>query len=178
MSNNSAIPTLIRLLDWVLYLIALVGGGVTLVFIMVLSTFNVLVMRKALNAPIQGVEDLLIQSLVVLVAFAIPFGGRTGAHIEIEVFESRMSKGFARWSLLVLRVVAGVLMIVMSYQLIHAGQNATKFGETTQQLLISYEPFYYLLAVCIGLYALVLISDVMQLILFGEIKDLKIGAPL
>ena len=120
-------------------------------------------------------DDLLILGLVILVAFAIPFGGRTGAHIEIEIFESRMSKGFSRWSMLILRLVAGGLMIVMAYQLTQAGLKATKFGETTQQLLISYEPFYYVLAVCIGLYVLVLISDVVQLYQHGQIQLLNTG---
>lgn len=175
MSENATLPAWLRLLDRALVFVALVGGGLILGFIMVLSAFNVLVMRKALNAPIQGVEDLLILSLVILVAFAIPFGGRTGAHIEIEIFESRMSKGFARWSMLILRLVAGGLMIVMAYQLIQAGQKATKFGETTQQMLISYEPFYYVLAVCIGLYALVLFSDVVQLFRRGRVQLLYTG---
>ena len=175
MSNNATLLAWIRLLDRMLLGIAFVGGGLTLAFIMVLSTFNVLVMRKSLNTPIQGVEDLLILSLVILVAFSIPFGGRTGAHIEIEIFETRLSKSFAKWSMLILKLVAGGLMIVMSYQLIHAGQKATKFGETTQQLLISYEPFYYILAVCIGLYVLVLFSDVLQIYLYGRIELLNIG---
>ena len=35
----------------------------------------------------------------------------------------------------------------MGWRLWHAGGMASKFGETTQQLLISFEPFYYLLSV-------------------------------
>lgn len=177
MAQTAALPAWHRLLDRTLVFLALIGGGAILLFIMMLSTFNVLIMRKALNAPIQGVEDLMILSLVILVAFAIPFGGRTGAHIEIEIFEPRMSEGFARWSMLVLKLVAGGLMIVMAYQLVHAGQKATKFGETTQQLLISYEPFYYVLAVCVGLYVLVLFSDITQLIRHGQVQVLKTGEP-
>lgn len=165
-------------MDRLLITIAFVGGGLTLVFMMVLSSLNVLVMRKLLNAPIQGVEDLMILSLVVLVAFAIPYGGRTGAHIEIEIFESRMSKGFALWSMLILRTVACGLMAIMTYQLIHAGQKATKYGETTQQLLISYEPFYYILAVSIGLYVLVLVSDVAQLLQGGRVQLLNQEKPV
>ena len=143
MADRIVFPVWIKTLDRVLAFLALLGGGAALTFMVFVSSFNVVIMRKALNAPIRGAEDLLILSLVILVAFAIPFGGRTGAHIEIEILESRMSPGFARWSMLVMRAVAGGLMLVMAYQLIHAGQKATKFGETTQQLLISYEPFYY-----------------------------------
>ncbi len=175
MSGKAKLPIWIRLMDRAILITALIGGTLTLAFMMLLSTTNVLVMRKMLNAPIKGTEDLLILSLVILVAIAIPLGGRTGAHIEIEVMESRMSAGFARWSMVLLRLIGSVLMFIMSYQLIHAGQKATKFGETTQQLLISYEPFYYLLAICIGLYAVVLISDVFQLLTRGAIRLLNLG---
>lgn len=120
----------------------------------------------------------MILSLVALVAIAIPFGGRVGAHIEIEILESRMSVGFSRWSMLVLRLLAGALMLLMFWELIMAGKKATKFGETTQQLLISYEPFYYLLAGCIALYALVIIADVVQLITRGHITQIPLGNTL
>ncbi len=167
---DDRLPAWLKTLDRVLTGLALFGGGATLVFMVFVSSFNVVVMRKVLNSPVQGVEDLLILSLVILVAFAIPFGGRAGAHIEIEIFESRMSAGFACWSMVVLRLVAGGLMLVMAYQLVLAGQKSTVFGETTQQLLISYEPFYYLLALSAGLYVLVLLSDAFQLLKYGSIQ--------
>ncbi|WP_164660206.1 TRAP transporter small permease [Tropicibacter sp. Alg240-R139] len=162
-------------MDRAILITALFGGTLVLAFMMLLSTTNVLVMRKMLNAPIKGTEDMLILGLVILVAIAVPLGGRTGAHIEIEVLESRMSVGFAKWSMVFLRLMGSVLMFIMSYQLVHAGQKATKFGETTQQLLISYEPFYYLLAGCIGVYAVVLVTDVFQLLTRGAIRLINLG---
>lgn len=168
-------PGWLKLLDRSLTWTALIGGGVLLVFMTIFGTFNVLIMRKALNAPVQGAEDLMVLSLVILVAIAIPFGGRVGAHIEIEILEARMSPAFARWSMFVLRLIAGGLMLVTSWQLIEAGQKATKFGETTQQLLISYEPFYYLLAACVALYVLVLVSDAVQLATRGQVSQIQLG---
>ena len=173
-------PIWLKTLDRVLTWVALGVGGTMLVFMMIFGTWNVLVMRKILSAPVRGAEDLMILSLVILVAIAIPFGGRVGAHIEIEILESRMSPGFAKWSLFLVRVVCGALMLLMAWELIAAGQKATKFGETTQQLLISYEPFYYLLALCVALYALVCALDAIQLVRTGEIKQIPLGdeAPL
>ncbi|WP_422039342.1 TRAP transporter small permease [Roseibium sp.] len=171
MSGHLWIKALDRLLTWTAFGV----GGTMLAFMTLFGTWNVLVMRKVLNAPVRGAEDLMILSLVVLVAIAIPFGGRCGAHIEIEVMESRMSPGFARWSMFALRLVGGGLMLLMAYELVEAGKKATKFGETTQQLLISYEPFYFLLALCVAVYALVLASDAVQLILRGRISQLSLG---
>lgn len=171
MSGHLWIKALDRLLTWLAFGV----GGTMLAFMTLFGTWNVLVMRKVLNAPVRGAEDLMILSLVILVAVAIPFGGRCGAHIEIEVMESRMSPGFARWSMFALRLVGGGLMLLMAYELVEAGKKATKFGETTQQLLISYEPFYFLLALCVAVYALVLVSDAVQLILRGRISQLSLG---
>lgn len=153
----------------------LLFGGALLFFMMLFGSFNVLVMRKALNNPVIGAEDLLIVCLVTLCAISIPFGGRVGAHIEIEVLERFYSRWFDLASRLVLRLVGCCLMGLMTWQLMEAGHNAERFGETTQQLLIPYGPFYYILAICVALYALVLASDVVQLLLRGEIRHIRLG---
>ena len=171
-------PTFISRFDRVLTWVSFICGGVTLAFMTGYSTLNVLVMRKALNAPIVGAEDLLILSLVVIVALSIPLGGRTGSHIEIEVLETRMSAWFAKWSMIVVKIAGMIMLAIMTQQLIHAGQSAVRFGETTQQLLISYEPFYYLLAVSIGCYALIIAMDIWQLIRGDNVASLKVSEPL
>ncbi|MEM8631110.1 MAG: TRAP transporter small permease [Pseudomonadota bacterium] len=168
-------PRAIAVLDRVLVWISLLLGGATLAFMTVFSVWNVLIMRKALNSPIIGAEDLLILSLVVIVALSIPLGARTGAHIEIEVLESNMSARFAKWSLVAVKSMGVVLLAIMSWRLAHAGESAARFGETTQQLLISFGPFYYFLAVSIGIYAVVLVLDIWQLIRSDEVLKLKIS---
>jgi hypothetical protein len=64
----------------------------------------------------------------------------------------------------------------MSWRLWHSGQNAERFGETTQQLLISYQPFYYLLSISILLYAIVLLIDIKEILKSGKTISLKISA--
>lgn len=167
-------PRAIQLLDTSLTWIALVLGGATLVFMTAFSVWNVLIMRKLMNNPIVGAEDLLVLALVVIVALSVPLGARTGAHIEIEVLESSMSAGFAKWSMIIVKILGFAVLALMSWRLWHAGESAAKFGETTQQLLISYGPFYYLLAVSIGLYAVVVLLDIWQLIRSNKIITLKL----
>jgi len=171
----SRLPGFIRGLDTLLKWIALVCGGLTLLFMTGFSAWNVLIMRKAFNAPILGAEDLMVLALVTVVALSIPFGARTGAHIEIELLETRMSPGFGRWSMILVKVLGAVLLFVMARQLWHAGQSAVRFGETTQQLLISYEPFYYMLAVSALLFGIVLITDIWQLLRSGKVLPLHAG---
>lgn len=175
MSDRTELPGVIRHLDTVLTWIALICGGATLIFMTGFSVWNVLVMRKALNAPIVGAEDFLILSLVVIVALSIPLGARSGAHIEIEVLESRMSARFAKWSMIVVKLSGVVLLGIMAWRLWHAGGTASKFGETTQQLLISYQPFYYLLSVSAAIYAVVVVLDIWQLLRSDKVVFLRIG---
>ena len=169
---------LLKWVDRILIWVSLTCGGIALAFMTFYSVFNVLVMRKALNAPIQGAEDLLALSLVVIVALSIPFGARTGAHIEIEVLESRMSRAFAKWSMIFVKLLGIGLLAIMSWRLWEAGTKAVKFGETTQQLLISYEPFYYLLSIAIGIYSLVIVLDIWQLIRTDKVRTINIGSEL
>ncbi len=168
-------PPALNWLDTPLTWISLVFGGAALVFMTGFSTWNVLVMRKALNSPIVGAEDLLVLALVVIVAFSIPLGARSGAHVEIEVLESRMSAGFAKWSMIFVKLLGAALLVVMAWRLWHAGQSAVRFGETTQQLLISFEPFYYMLAISTAVYAVVLALDIWQLLRSDKVMSLRIG---
>ena len=169
------LPGPITLLDRLLTWVALIFGGLTLLFMTAFSVWNVLIMRKALNAPITGAEDLLVLSLVVMVALSIPLGARTGAHIEIEVLESHMSPSFAKWSMIFVKLLGVALLTTMAWRLWHAGLKAEKFGETTQQLLISFEPFYYMLAVSVAIYTIVLLLDIWQLLRASKVIPLKVG---
>ena len=122
-SNPETQPSWMRLFDKGLVWVSLIFGGLTLTFMIGLSFWNVVVMRKALNAPILGAEDLLILALVVVVAVAIPFGSRTGAHIEIELLEPRMSTGFARWSMVVIKLMGTVLLFIAARSTLLAGSH-------------------------------------------------------
>lgn len=168
------LPAIIGLLDRVLTWVTLILGGGTLAFMTVYCAFNAAIMRKLFNNPIIGAEDILIVTLVTVVALSIPFGARTGAHIEIDFMEPRMSPAFAKWSLVIVKCAGFVLLAIMSWRLWLAGGSAAKFGETTQLLYIPFGPFYYLLAVSIGVYAIVLILDIWQVLRFGKVIKLKI----
>lgn len=170
-----SLPTVITALDRALTWIALILGGATLAFMTVYCAFNAAIMRKLLNTPIIGAEDVLVLSLVLIVALSIPLGARTGAHIEIDFLEPRMSVGFAKWSMIMVKCAGFALLAIMSWRLWQAGGSAARFGETTQLLYIPYGPFYYLLSVSIGTYAAVLLLDVWQLLRGGKVVKLKIA---
>ena len=160
--------------DSVLSWAVVIAGGAALTFMAVLSTFNVLVMRKGLNDPIRGAEDLMVLALVTVVAIAIPFGARTGAHIEIELMEPYMSPRFATVSHALTKVIGIGLIAMLSWQLWLAGGRAAEFGEASQQLVISFGPFYRVLAVSMACYVLILAVDLWRLITVGTIPAIPL----
>lgn len=178
MEPEYQIKRVVSKLDNGLTWVSLIGGGLALAGLTLLSCFNVLIMRKALNSPIYGAEDVMVLLLIIIVALSVALGARTGAHIEIEVLESYMSKTFAKWSFIFVKCLGVVTLTIMCWSLWQAGGTAAKFGETTQLLLISYGPYYYLLSVSIALYVVVLILDICQLIQTGEAPTLKVGGEL
>ena len=115
MSGKENTPSVVSGLDRCLVWVSPILGGATLVFMTGFSVWNVLIMRKALNSPIVGAEDLLSLALVVIVALSVPLGARTGAHIEIEVLESKMSAWFAKWSMIVVKLLGTGLVVVMAW---------------------------------------------------------------
>jgi TRAP-type C4-dicarboxylate transport system permease small subunit len=172
--SEPTLPPIIGLLDRFLTWVTLILGGVILALMTVFCALNAAVMRKALNSPIIGAEDILVMALVVIVAISIPFGARTGAHIEIDFLESRMSAAFAKWSMILVKLVGFGLLAIMSWRLWLAGGSAARFGETTQLLYIPYGPFYYLLSISMGIYAFVLILDIWQILRSDKVVKLKI----
>lgn len=157
-------PGWLRLLDRGVEGLTFLVGGIGLAVMVALTSWNVIAMRKILNDPIIGAEDILILNLAILVAVAIPYGGRSGAHIEIEIFESWMSETFARWSLVAMKLLAIPLVSVLAWRLYRSGESSREFGEATQQLLISYEPFYFVMGAMIALYAAILVADLILLL--------------
>lgn len=173
-SKGSVTTRCLQRVDWLLSWAALVVGGLTLAFMTVLSVVNVLVMRKALNAPIRGAEDLMVLALVVVVAVAIPFGARTGAHIEIELLETAMPRRVGQASLALMKVIAAAVMTVLAWRLWEAGGQAGRFGESSQTLVISFGPFYRILAISALVYGVILILELLLLLGGGRVTRINV----
>ena len=160
----SAPMPMLRRLDRALTWLALGVGGATLAFMTVLSTVNVLVMRKALNDPIRGGEDLMVLALVVVVAVSIPYGARTGAHIEIELLDEHLPARLRAVTLPLVKVLAIAIVSLLSWQLWLAGGSASRFGEASRELVISFGPFYRILAAAAAVYVFVLVLELIAML--------------
>jgi len=149
---------------------ALWGGGAMLLGLMGLTVLDV-TLRYFFNAPLYGARDVAKLMLLVMVALSVAYSARTGGQVVIEFFSRRMGPRLAAVSEAGARLAAIAMLAVLSRQLWISGRTAGIFGEASMALEIPYGPFYWILALGMLLYALVLIVELL-LIVKGRADDL------
>ena len=146
-------------LDRIVRSVALWGGGLMLVGLMGLTVVDV-ILRYVFNAPIYGARDVAKLILLIMVALSVAYSARTGGQVSIEVFSNMMGPRTLRRIEVFVKSVASAMLVVLTWRLWHSGQNAGKFGEASMALQIPFKPFYFVLAVGMSLYAVVLIAEI------------------
>jgi TRAP-type C4-dicarboxylate transport system permease small subunit len=148
-----------RRLDRIVRTIALWGGGSLLLALMALTVLDV-VRRYGFNAPIYGARDVAKLMLLCLVALSVAYSARTGGQVAIEIFGQRLAPPLRRVFAITVRLIAIAMLTLLTLQLIDSGINAGRFGEASLALLLPFAPFYTILALGMGLYALALVVEV------------------
>ena len=143
--------------------VALYCGGIVLAALMSVIIIDV-TGRYLLNWPLFGALDLTTVLLVLVVACAIGYGGRTGAHVTADMVTTLVGPRFEYYSLVAIKIVATVMVGIWSWRLFVTGSVARRLGESTQLLNIPFEPVYKALSFGAGLYALVLAIETIVLI--------------
>jgi TRAP-type transport system small permease protein len=146
-------------LDHIVRTIALWGGGSLLLALMALTVLDV-VRRYGFNAPIYGARDVAKLMLLCLVALSVAYSARTGGQVAIELFSQRLAPPLRRNLAIAVRLTAIPMLALLTWQLIDSGINAGRFGEASLALLLPFAPFYAILALGMGLYALALVVEV------------------
>lgn len=154
----------LKLFDKALESMVVILGGLLLLTLTLLITADVF-MRYVLNDPIFGAQDISILFLISIVALSIPYTARKGLHIFLELLTPILKPVGNRIADIIMRFSSAGVLGVMVWRLIHSGAEASDFGEQTQLLKLSFEPFYYILAVGFTLYAINLVLEAVALML-------------
>ena len=145
------------LIDKIVRAVALYCGGVVLAMLMTVIIVDV-TGRYVFNSPLFGSLDLSIVLLVLAVACAIGYGGRTGAHVTADMVTTLVGPRFEFFSGVASRPRRRHHSI-WSWRLFVTGTTAGRLGESTQLLNIPFEPVYKALSFGVGIYAVVLIVE-------------------
>jgi TRAP-type C4-dicarboxylate transport system permease small subunit len=155
-------------IDRVTRIVALYCGGVVLAALMAVIIVDV-TGRYLLNWPLFGSLDLSTVLLVLVVACAVGYGGRTGAHVTADMVSTLVGPRFEFYSGVAVKIAATAVVSVWSWRLFVTGNVARRLGESTQLLNIPFEPVYKALSFGVGIYALVLAIETIVLIRTGKV---------
>lgn len=159
---------MLRLIDGIVRTVALYCGGIVLASLMTVIIVDV-TGRYVFNHPLFGALDLATVLLVLAVACAIGYGGRTGAHVTADMVTTLVGPRFELYSGIIIKIIAAAMVGLWSWRLFVTGSVARRLGESTQLLNIPFEPIYKALSVGAGLYALVLAAEAVVLIRNGSV---------
>jgi TRAP-type C4-dicarboxylate transport system permease small subunit len=159
---------MLALIDKIVRAVALYCGGVVLAVLMTVIITDV-TGRYVFNAPLNGSLDMSVVLLVLAVSCAIGYGGRTGAHVTADMVTTVVGLKFELISGIIIKAMAAFVTGLWSWRLFVTGSTAGRLGESTQLLNIPFEPIYKALSFGIGLYAAVLVVELVTLVRTGRV---------
>ena len=159
-------------IDRVVRAVALYAGGFSVIALTVLIVVAV-VFRYGFNSPIFGAADFNQILLVLTVAFSVGYSGRVGGQVVVEILGIVTGPRLTRWTDIVIKAIGFAMVVILVWMLVESGVNAAKYGETTLSLEISLQPVFWVLAVGLALYGVVLFAETLALIRNRSIDDAK-----
>lgn len=133
-------------------------SGIALLWLMGLTVVAV-IMRYLFNAPILGAHDISRVSLVLVVYPAMAYCGWTGGHVALDLISYVLKGRALRWADSIIQASCAILFVYITWQTIWRGLDAFKHGEASNLIEIPHAPFFFVIAIGSGLYALVLFID-------------------
>ena len=160
---DSTADRVLDLVDRAVRPVALYAGGAAVVGLALLTVVAV-VFRYVFNAPIFGADDFNQILLVLTVAFAVGYSGRSGGQVVVEILGIVSGPTLTRWTDIVVKAAGCAMMAVLVWMLVESGINAAKYGETTLSLELTLQPLFWALAFGMALYGVVLLAETIALI--------------
>ena len=145
-------------------------SGIALFAIMALTFFDVLG-RKFLANSIPGSLELTELLMVVVIFGALPLVSRRGEHVEFDSLDPYLPGGVRRAQHVLVHLVAGAMLLGLTWIMWEAAAQFAASGETTAQIKIPKAPFIY------GMALLCAVTGVVHLLLVrhGPVERVEDG---
>jgi TRAP-type C4-dicarboxylate transport system permease small subunit len=145
----------------------MIAGGVSLLALTLLATFNVGL--RIFRAPVSGAYEIVSFLGAIVTAGALGYTQKRKDHIVVDILSEKFPAAVKR----ILDCVSFALMLVLfsivSWQTFVYGRRLLETGELSETLKVAYHPFVFLTAMGFGALALTLLLDLLETIL--ESKD-------
>jgi TRAP-type C4-dicarboxylate transport system permease small subunit len=126
-----------------------------LLFCLMTLTFADVVARYLLNHPIRGAFEITELGLLVLIFAGLPLVSHADEHVTMDFIDRMLPP---RALTVLVRIVHGVVCLIfgfLGWQVVIKAGRISRYGDTTDVLLIMIGPFVYFMAAMIFLTALV-----------------------
>lgn len=148
-SLSRALERFDRALRW----LALAGGMVLVA--MVLLTVVDVTLRKLWNAPIFGAQNISELALLVVVFCAVAHCGREKGHISVNLLGDALGARFTRVADTLVNLIGAAIFALLTWRALVAALQAIEIERVSNLLAIPHWPFYAMIALGAGLYAIV-----------------------
>lgn len=133
-------------------------GGLVLLFMVGLTVVDV-GLRKFANAPIFGAQNISELALLVVVFFAMAYCGQTKGHVAVDLIGSAAGPKTLRVFDFIVNAVGAVMFVILTWRAVLAAIHAWDTNRISNLLAIPHWPFYCVIALGSGLYAIVQIIE-------------------
>lgn len=115
--------------------------AVTALFLMMAMTFVDVVMRSALNTPIQAATELTRIMMAIVVFSALPMVSGRAEHITVDLLDPIFPAWLARWRDTIVSLVCGAMLWWPAERVVVLAERARDYGDLTEYLGI---PQFYI----------------------------------
>ena len=136
-------------------------SGVTIVFMMMLTIFDVIF--RIFDRPITGTYELVGYSGAILVGFALPYASWTRGHIYMEFIIDHVPKRFRNMANIFTRIIGLALIGLAAYGFIGVGLDIYKSGEASPTLQLPIYPFAFGVSLCFLILCYILFCDILKI---------------
>ena len=137
------------------------AGGLVLFVIMCLVTYSVF-RRYVLNNPILGDQELVEIGMSLVVMMAIPFATLSGAHIRVDILDSRIGAWGRFLGDLLARGIGTCVLILLIRKTWDKALDAYVYEDVTNMIEIPVWIAYGAITLGMGFYALVLFWQIIE----------------
>ena len=110
-------------------------------FTMMVMTFTDVVLRSALNMPIEAATELTRILMAVIVFSVLPVISAQNGHIAVDLMDGYFSRRLARWRDAVICLVCGGMLWWPAERVVVLAERARSYGDVTEYLEI---PQFYI----------------------------------
>jgi TRAP-type C4-dicarboxylate transport system permease small subunit len=135
-------------------------GGAALLLMIGIACANMLL--RPFGAPLKGAYELAGFLGALTIALPLGYAQITGSHIAVDVLTTHYSKKTQRMMNAISSFLCMIFFVLVSWQTAVFATTIWKRGETSETLRIIYHPFVYLVSICCGLLALVLLINFLK----------------